>query len=340
MPPQIPGPATGNCVTAYPAGSVKREIEAQLGQHTHFMLAFTGAIRGQTEPCECSSAGLGGADRIGEMLRALRSDYPESIRMDAGDLVDAPSTDPAKAESQFLTLMKAMLGGDVNCFGVGEKELAHFASHRWHGRPFRPMILTNVSVAGQAPWTPWLCLERAGGRVLVLCVVSADVSAGGGVEPLAVEDSTSAVAAALRESPEPALIVLISHLDSLAELEDLVRFTIGATPRTALVVVDVRHAPGATDVPKLRFIHGCPVVTPSERGTHIGLMNVWIAPSAEGSTRWQDLATTCGVLEMSHALKSPYRESAQVRGQDLLSRLSEENAISLSVLPVAPVNSD
>ena len=173
---------------------------SDLKRDDHLTILYTGGTRGHLEPCGCFEGQSGGIARRATAVASLRDAGPQTLLVDAGDIVEGETPLDRRRTATYLAAMSA-LEYDAVC--MRPSELSQLESF-----PDLPLVLTNQA-ADDAPEIPLFLIKKVGRiRVGILGVCPLDGEGDIALKPAATSLSTYLP----RIKAETDLILLLSQL--------------------------------------------------------------------------------------------------------------------------------
>ncbi len=277
------------------------------GEHpiSDLRVLYTATLNGYLEPCGCVVGKTGGIDRIAARLAEHRSQHPNVLFLDGGDLI-AQDPDPGAMLTQQLVLKadallevwsalgcRAMALGDLDLV-IGVEEL-----QRLSGQHGVPVLCANLEGPdGRRPFDSWIVLDQGDLKVGVFSLLGPELDAAGpkdqrifdvagtlrdmGLRLTDWRAEAERVVSELR--PQVDVLIALTHLGAHRNAELAERH-----PEIDLI------SGGHEDTVEqpLRFIDGVPVTTSTIRGGRLNRIDMWLRdPAANGRGRreWNDVS--------------------------------------------------
>jgi hypothetical protein len=244
---------------------------------TTFTLFALAEVRGQIEPCGCTTDPLGDISRTSRMIADARARGPVVV-VDAGGLLYSKAPVPAHlvAQEELKADLLASLYQDtlmVAAVGIGRMDLAAGPSRT--RVPRSAANLVGDAIRREAPRV----IDAGGAKVGVFGVV-APAAAGDGVE---AGDPITAGKAAIADLKKKgaAVVVALVQAPSKKDAFDIVRGFGGGVDLAVLGLGAM--APEPADVsPRAEDVDGTWVVIPGNRGQVVSRLEVTVRPGGKG----------------------------------------------------------
>jgi hypothetical protein len=271
-----------------------------------FVIALTGEVRGEVEPCGCPTTPYGGFARRARYLEELRSDGVPTFVVDAGEMLvkglRAEADGPRRARAASVLELARATGMDAWAASPVDLLPGGVALLRGTGA----LSANWRDVAGAETLPASRVVERGGVRVgfVGISAPSADTTD---------VDAAEAVRAAMALEPADAWIVLSNAPAPLAE----------AVAERVPGVAAVLSTRGAQHDPP-RVVGGVPLVETPDRGRYLTVLHVATATDAGAAWQIEDAGPWRALAEARQRARAQPNDAARAAARSRVTELTAE----------------
>lgn len=279
---------------------------------------FTVVLSGDTEgflvPCGCAAKQFGGLPRRGTYLQRLRADSADgagTLYLDAGGSVRR-ATDYDALKLEYIVRGMAKMGPAALNLGAGEVLLGA-EKLRSLAQTGDPLLSSNVTAEGQAPWKDHIAVNVGGAKVAILGVCIAPAKVGPGLAVRDAEEALRATVPALAKAHDALILLVHGSEDACLKL-------CGAFPELTAV-----FAAGVPQPIKPRLVDDRTVfAATAQKGKFLARAELLRSPSSSGERGRRLAGWRLGAAEIAELDESIPDQKEQLQNvRDYKARLRE-----------------